>query len=114
MRRTLRHAALQNAGPTSGDDGHRTQRLAEVEERTIMSSHAAVHAAPQSFIRKYVFSTDHKVIGLQYIFLGLFSAVLGTLLSMMMRMRLAWPDAHHPILEQIFPTGFPGGVMSPE
>src|SRR5579863_5598985 len=79
-----------------------------------MSQQVAVHAAPKSFIRKYVFSTDHKVIGIQYIFLGLFSAILGTTLSMLMRMRLAWPDAQFPLLGHLFPTGFPGGVMAPE
>ncbi len=78
------------------------------------TSHSTGHAAPQGFIRKYVFSTDHKVIGIQYIFLGLFSAILGTALSMMMRLRLAWPGSQFPLLEHIFPTGFPGGVMSPE
>ena len=39
-------------------------------------AHAA-HAAPQGFIRKYVFSLDHKVIGIQYYFLGLFSVFVG-------------------------------------
>ena len=76
--------------------------------------HTAVHAAPTSFIRKYIFSTDHKVIGIQYILLGLFSAILGTTLSMMMRMRLAWPNSPTPFLAHLFPAGFPGGVMSPE
>ena len=47
-----------------------------------MSSPAA-HAAhaPQGFIRRYVFSLDHKVIGIQYYFLGLFSVFLGMALS---------------------------------
>jgi cytochrome c oxidase subunit 1 len=66
------------------------------------------------FIRRYVFSTDHKVIGIQYIFLGLFSAILGTALSMLMRLRLAWPDMHFPLLGKLMPTGFPDGTMSPE
>jgi len=38
--------------------------------------HAAVHAAPTGFIRKYIFSLDHKVIGIQYIFLALIAAFL--------------------------------------
>jgi cytochrome c oxidase subunit 1 len=79
-----------------------------------MSRRTVIHEAPTSFIRRYVFSTDHKVIGIQYIFLGLFSAVLGTALSMLMRLRLAWPDAHFPLLEKLMPVGFPGGTMSPE
>jgi cytochrome c oxidase subunit 1 len=80
-----------------------------------MTSHPpAVHAAPASFLRKYIFSTDHKVIGIQYLFLGLFSAILGTSLSMLMRMQLAWPGVQHPWLARIFPVGFAGGVMAPE
>lgn len=70
--------------------------------------------AHTSFLRRWVFSTDHKVIGIQYILLGLFSAIFGTGLSMLMRLRLAWPDAHFPLLEKLMPTGFPGGTMSPE
>src|ERR1700720_3274967 len=39
--------------------------------------------APEGFIRKYVFSVDHKVIGIQYYFLGLFSVFIGMSLSLM-------------------------------
>ena len=46
-----------------------------------VSAHAAHHAPPQGFIRKYVFSLDHKVIGIQYYFLGLFSVFVGMALS---------------------------------
>jgi cytochrome c oxidase subunit 1 len=40
-----------------------------------MVSHAEgghAHAAPTGFIRKYIFSIDHKVIGIQYYLLALF------------------------------------------
>ena len=47
-----------------------------------------VHHAPKGFIRKYIFSTDHKVIGIQYYFLALFSVVLGMLLSVLFRLHL--------------------------
>ena len=46
------------------------------------------HQAPQGFIRKYVFSLDHKVIGIQYYFLGLFSVFLGMSLSLLMRFHM--------------------------
>ena len=45
-----------------------------------------------SFIRRYVFSTDHKVIGLQYYFLALFAAFVGMILSLLMRWHLIYPD----------------------
>src|SRR5215471_6465302 len=79
--------------------------------------HAAVahaHAAPTGFIRKYVFSLDHKVIGKQYYFLALFSVFVGMVLSVLMRWHLVWPDAHIPLLDKLSATGAPGGVMTPE
>ena len=75
---------------------------------------AHVHHAPKGFIRKYVFSTDHKVIGLQYYFLALFSVLLGMLLSLLFRLHLAWPSANWDLLGKLFPTGMAGGLMTPE
>jgi cytochrome c oxidase subunit 1 len=49
------------------------------------------HAAPQSFLRRCVFSTDHKVIAKQYLLTGLAMAVIGGLLAQMMRVQLAFP-----------------------
>ena len=63
------------------------------------------------FIRKYVFSTDHKVIAIQYIITASAMAVVGGILSMLMRLQLAWPSEQYPILGDIFPTGFAGGIM---
>lgn len=74
----------------------------------------AVHHAPQGFVRKYIFSLDHKVIGIQYYLLALFSVFIGILLSILMRFNLAWPGTEVPILETLFPTGAPGGVITPE
>jgi cytochrome c oxidase subunit 1 len=78
------------------------------------TAHAAVHEAPSGFIRKWVFSLDHKVIGIQYYFLALFSAFLGMILSVIFRLRLAWPTETWPLLAKIFPVGFEGGPMTPE
>lgn len=74
----------------------------------------AVHHAPQSFIRKWIFSLDHKVIGIQYYLLALFSVLVGMILSLLMRLNLAWPGTQVSVLETLFPTGAPGGVMTPE
>jgi cytochrome c oxidase subunit I len=59
------------------------------------SAHAAV-AAPTGFIRKYIFSKDHKVIGIQYYLLALTAVVIGMILSVLMRFHLVWPDVHVP------------------
>jgi cytochrome c oxidase subunit 1 len=72
------------------------------------------HPAPTGFIRKYVFSIDHKVIGIQYLVLALFSAFTGMLMSLLMRMKLTWPDEKWAFLGYLFPTGAPDGQMTPE
>jgi cytochrome c oxidase subunit 1 len=68
--------------------------------------HEHVHAAPTGWIRKYIFSVDHKVIGIQYFLLALFSVFLGMTLSVLMRIHLVWPNIHLPFIN--------GGVMTPE
>ena len=74
----------------------------------------AGHQAPTGFIRKYVFSLDHKVIGIQYYFLALFSVFLGMSLSLLMRYHLVFPDAKVALFEKLWPTGAAGGIMTPE
>src|SRR5712672_1161480 len=72
------------------------------------------HPAPTGFIRKYIFSIDHKVIGIQYILLALTAVVVGLVMSVLMRMNLSWPGTNWPILGTLFPHGMQNGVMSPE
>ena len=67
-----------------------------------------------SFIRRYVFSTDHKVIGIQYIVTGLAMAVLGTFLALLIRLQLAWPGHQWKFLGALFPEGMAEGFMTPE
>src|SRR5213082_3194841 len=72
------------------------------------------HEPPKSFIRKYIFSLDHKVIGIQYILLALTAVIVGMIMSVLMRINLSWPGTHIKIMETLFPQGAPGGVMTPE
>jgi cytochrome c oxidase subunit 1 len=76
-------------------------------------THAA-HHAPTGFIRKWVFSLDHKVIGIQYYFLALFSVFIGMFLSLLMRYHMVFPDAKVALFEKLWPTGAAGGQMTPE
>lgn len=78
------------------------------------SGNPEVHAEPTTFLRKWIFSVDHKIIGLQYYFLALIAVFIGLALSVLMRLRLAWPNESWPLLEKIFPVGFDGGPMTPE
>ena len=73
-----------------------------------------VHAPPTSFIRKYVFSLDHKMIGKQYFALAVVAVYSGMLLSWLMRIHMVWPDAKLPFVEWMSKAGAPGGVITPE
>jgi cytochrome c oxidase subunit 1 len=72
------------------------------------------HTAPTGFVRKYIFSLDHKVIGEQYYILALVAVYIGMVLSWIMRIHLAWPNAAIPGLQLLSKTGAPGGLLTPE
>lgn len=67
-----------------------------------------------NWLRRYVFSTDHKVIGIQYILTGLVMAGAGAGLALLIRLQLGWPTDPKPLLGALFPAGMPGGIMTPE
>ena len=79
-----------------------------------ITAHSMQHHAPTGFIRKHVFSLDHKVIGKQYYGLALIAAVCGMILSWLMRFHLGWNNVAIPGLELLSKNGAPGGVMTPE
>lgn len=51
-----------------------------------------------SFLARYVFSTHHKTIGLQYLWLALASVLVGVVLSTLLRAHSSWPDTAIPFL----------------
>ena len=72
------------------------------------------HHAPMSFWRKYIFSTDHKIIGIQFLFVSLFFLLVGGLLAMQIRWQLGFPGKPMPgggILPESMAAG---GVILPE
>ena len=72
-----------------------------------MATAATVHShAPQGFIRKYIFSLDHKVIGIQYFFLALTAVFVGMFLSLLMRIHMIWPTANLPVVGEIKPETY--------
>src|SRR5712672_4112043 len=74
--------------------------------REFAAHEAHAHAAPQGFIRKWVFSLDHKVIGLQYFFLALTAVFVGMFLSLLMRIHLIYPLASLPLVGEIKPEQY--------
>src|SRR5260370_1158286 len=74
---------------------------------------ATTHAHPElSFLRKYIFSDDHKVIGIQFMFSGIIFFLIGGLLALMVRIQIAWPNSNIPILTKLFPASW-GHKMDP-
>ncbi len=77
-------------------------------------AHGAEHHE-LGFLQKYVFSTDHKVIGIQYTVTGLAFLFFGFCLMMVMRWQLAYPGTAIPIIGGLLgDSRAPGGVMLPE
>ena len=77
--------------------------------------HDAAHHEELGFWRKYVFSVDHKVIGIQYAVTGLLFLLFGFTLMMIMRFQLAYPGRPIPFIGSWFgPDKAPGGIMLPE
>ena len=64
------------------------------------------HAHEMSFWEKYVFSTDHKVIGLQYMFTGMFMALIGGFFVYVFRMQLAFPGIEVPGYGVVTPLAY--------
>ena len=77
-----------------------------------------VHAQPSTarkvstFLSTYVFSKDHKVIGLQFLFSTLLWFLIGGLLALAVRWQVAWPWSDVPVVGKLFAQQ--GGQMSPE
>ena len=63
-----------------------------IELEAEIHEHEHDHEHHQSFITKYIFSTDHKVIAKQYLFTGILWAFIGGLLSVVFRLQLGFPD----------------------
>ena len=55
----------------------------------------------ETFLTKYIFSQDHKMIAKQYLLTGMFMAVVAAILSLIFRLQLGWPEESFPWLESI-------------
>jgi cytochrome c oxidase subunit I len=77
--------------------------------------HGDQHHHHQSFITKYVFSQDHKMICKQFLITGMIWAIIGGLMSVLFRLQLGYPDAHFQFLEDILGSKWAkGGQIQPE
>jgi len=83
-----------------------------------MSSHADTHAHDdhghhhkETFITKYIFSQDHKMISKQYLITGTIMGIIGVMMSLMMRIQLAWPEHPNMLFSALLGKWAPNGVM---
>jgi len=65
----------------------------------------------ESFLTKYIWSTDHKIIGLQYGITALLWLLFGFILMLIMRYQLAYPETPIPIVGALLGEG---GLLPPE
>ena len=83
-----------------------------------MSAHADTHAHDdhghhhkETFITKYIFSQDHKMISKQYLITGTIMGIVGVVMSLMMRMQIAWPEEPNGLFSTLLGKWAPDGVM---
>ena len=71
------------------------------------------HPVPKTFLGKYIFSFDHKVIAKQFLWSGLFFLGVGGIMALLIRWTLAYPGQSFPILGSIL---FPhtNGIVPPD
>ena len=78
-------------------------------------SHDHEHHHKDTFITKYIFSIDHKMIAKQYLITGIIMGIIGVGMSMLFRMQLAWPEESFKIFSFFLGERMaPGGVMNNE
>lgn len=66
----------------------------------------------ETFITKYVFSMDHKMIGKQFLITGIAMGIIGIVMSLLFRMQIAWPEESFKVFSWLLGDQFaPGGVM---
>ncbi|NNC62110.1 MAG: cytochrome c oxidase subunit I, partial [Flavobacteriaceae bacterium] len=74
-------------------------------------AHDHGHHHKETFVTKYIFSQDHKMISKQYLVTGLIMGIIGIAMSLLFRMQLAWPGESFPIFEALLGKWAPDGVM---
>lgn len=76
-------------------------------------AHEEGHHHKETFVTKYIFSQDHKMIAKQYLITGLIMGAIGIAMSVLMRMQIANPAQPNVIFEALLGKWAPGGVMDP-
>ena len=91
---------------------HGHTAAASVHSHDSHEAHGHDHHHEESFLTKYVFCTDHKMIGKQFLITGIIWAIIGGLFSVLFRLQLGYPEASFPVLEDLFGKWAAGGRIS--
>lgn len=74
--------------------------------------HAHDHHHKETFVTKYIFSMDHKMIAKQFLITGIIMGIIGIVMSLLFRMQIAWPEESFGIFKFLLGEKMaPGGVM---
>ncbi|RPH84492.1 MAG: cytochrome c oxidase subunit I, partial [Planctomycetaceae bacterium] len=92
---------------------HEQQGVAAAAAHDLHEEHHH-HHGEESFISKYVFSQDHKMIAKQFLITGMIWAIIGGLFSVIFRLQLGYPEMTFPFLEDMFGKWAVGGRISNE
>jgi cytochrome c oxidase subunit 1 len=92
----------------------RPQELSYATDTTLHDGNGHRHHHKQSFVTKYLFSQDHKTIAKQFLFTGIFWAIIGALFSVLFRLQIGYPNESFPILETFFGKWAKGGKIDPD
>lgn len=77
-------------------------------------AHDEEHHHEESFVTKYIFSHDHKVISRQFLITAVIMAFIAMMMSFLFRLQLAWPGEHFWILNFLLGDKWaPNGVLDP-
>ncbi len=85
-----------------------------VATHEVHGDHHHEHHHHETFITKYVFSQDHKMIAKQFLITGMVWAVIGGLMSVLFRLQLGYPESTFPWLEDLLGKWAKGGRITPE
>ena len=64
--------------------------------------HDHEHHHKDTFVTKYIFSIDHKMIAKQYLITGIIMGVIGVAISLLFRLQLAWPEESFQVFKIFF------------
>ncbi|MCK0129898.1 cbb3-type cytochrome c oxidase subunit I [Flavobacteriaceae bacterium F08102] len=72
------------------------------------------HHHKETFVTKYIFSQDHKMISKQYLVTGVIMGIIGVFMSMLFRLQIGYPEKSFGIIEAFLGRSGEGGVMTPD